>query len=82
MGRKKKLEKGIKSLEEQHKIHEEKLSQTKDENLKEYWVNEIRKFEQEIEKKKMIIFFPYVFVSPDNLLSIFYIRPLHKNPRN
>lgn len=52
MGRKKKLEKGIKSLEEQHKIHEEKLSQTKDENLKEYWVNEIRKFEQEIEKKK------------------------------
>ena len=52
MGRKKKLEKGIKSLEEQHKIHEEKLSQTKDENLKEYWVNEIRKFDQEIEKKK------------------------------
>ncbi len=52
MGRKKKLEKGIKSLEEQHKIHEEKLSQTKDENLKEHWVNEIRKFEQEIEKKK------------------------------
>lgn len=52
MGRKKKLEKGIKSLEEQHKIHEEKLSQTKDENLKEYWVNEIRKFEQEIAKKK------------------------------
>ena len=52
MGRKKKLEKGIRSLEDQHKIHEEKLSQTKDENLKEYWVNEIRKFEQEIEKKK------------------------------
>lgn len=52
MGRKKKLEKGIKSLEDQHKIYEEKLSQTKDENLKEYWVNEIRKFEQEIEKKK------------------------------
>lgn len=52
MSRKKKLEKGIKSLEDQHKIHEEKLSQTKDENLKEYWANEIRKFEQEIKKKK------------------------------
>lgn len=52
MGRKKKLEKGIKSLEEQHKIHEEKLAQTNNENLKEYWANEIRKFEQEIGKKK------------------------------
>ncbi|HEX7575373.1 MAG TPA: hypothetical protein VF360_03265 [Candidatus Methanoperedens sp.] len=52
MGRKKKLEKGIQSLEKQHKIHEEKLTQTKDENLKEYWKNEIQKFEQEIEKKK------------------------------
>ena len=52
MGRKKKLEKGIKSLEKQHKIHEEKLAQTNNENLKEYWTNEIQKFDQEIEKKK------------------------------
>ncbi len=52
MSRKKKLEKGIKSLEKQHKIHEEKLSQSKDENLREYWANEIRKFEEEIHKKK------------------------------
>ncbi len=52
MGRKKKLEKGIKSLEKQHKIHEEKLTQTKDENLRDYWAKEMRKFDQEIEKKK------------------------------
>jgi hypothetical protein len=39
MDRKKKLEKGIESLEKQHKIHEEKLAKTKDENLKEYWKN-------------------------------------------
>lgn len=52
MGRKKKLEKGIKSLEEQHKIHEEKLAQSNDENLREYWAKELRKFEQEIDKKK------------------------------
>lgn len=55
MGRKKKLEKGIKSLEEQHKIHEEKLSQSNDDNLREYWTKELRKFEQEIDKKKKLI---------------------------
>lgn len=55
MGRKKKLEKGIKSLEEQQKIHEEKLSQSNDDNLREYWAKELRKFEQEIDKKKKLI---------------------------
>ncbi|MEK6951787.1 MAG: hypothetical protein AABX29_02120 [Nanoarchaeota archaeon] len=53
--RRKRLEKGIESLEEQKKIHEEKRRRAEeigDVELVEYYNKEIGKFEREIEKKE------------------------------
>ena len=55
MKREKRLEKGIKSLEEQRKIHEEKRESAKklgNEELVQYYDKEIKKFEIEMGKKK------------------------------
>ena len=53
--REKRLEKGIESLEEQKKIHEEKRKQAEklgEEELVRYYDKEIEKFEKEQAKKK------------------------------
>jgi len=53
--RKKRLEKGIESLEEQKRIHKEKRKRAEeagDEELVGYYDKEIGKFEREIEKKE------------------------------
>ncbi len=57
MGRKKKLEKGIKSLEEQNGIHKDKIENEKrkhnpNEELIDYWEKERRKFRRDIDRKK------------------------------
>ena len=57
MGRKKKLEKGIKSLEEQNGIHKDKIEtekkrQNPNEELIDYWEKERRKFRRDIDRKK------------------------------
>ncbi len=52
MGRRKKLEKGIDSLEKQIEIHKEKLKTAGTPELRKYWEKEIEKFQNEIAKKK------------------------------
>ncbi len=57
MGRKKKLETGIKSLEEQNGIHKDKIETEKgkhnpNEELIDYWEKERRKFIRDIDRKK------------------------------
>ena len=54
VNRKKRLEKGIQSIEEQIKIHEEKMKTTQEEGnleLEGYYEKEINKFKNEIQKK-------------------------------
>ena len=54
MGKKKKIEKAIKSLERQIKKHKEKILeyQGKKDYLKDYWKGEIKNYKQQIEKLK------------------------------
>lgn len=57
MGRKKKLKKGIESLEKQNGIHREKIEEEKrkphpNKERIAYWVDEQGKFKRGIEKKK------------------------------
>lgn len=56
--RKKRLEKGVESIEEQINIHEEKRETAKEEGkieLEEYYGKEIKKLEREKEKKQKLI---------------------------
>jgi hypothetical protein len=58
MNRKKRLEKGIKSLNEQIQIHKEKLKKAEEAGLKElvgYYEKEIDSKEEAMEKKKNIL---------------------------
>ena len=55
MKRKKRLIRGISSLEEQKKIHQEKKEKAKEEGnyeLAKYYEKELEKFEKEVSKKK------------------------------
>lgn len=55
MKRKKRLEKGIKSIDKQIEIHEEKLKEAMekgDEELVDYYKSELFTFEKEKQKKK------------------------------
>ena len=56
--RKKRLKKGIESLEEQIKIHEEKKEQAEKENKEElmnYYEKEIKRFKEKIEEKERML---------------------------
>lgn len=57
MGRKKKLKKGIRSLDKQNEIHKEKIEKEKskthpNEERIAYWEEERRKFRSDIDRKK------------------------------
>ena len=57
MKRKKRIVKGIESLEKQRKIHEEKKAMAKREGkqeLAEYYEKELEKFEKEVLKKRKL----------------------------
>jgi len=57
VNRKKRLQKGIESIEKQIKIHEEKLKKAEEEDnieLAEYYKKEINAKKRDIEKKKII----------------------------
>ena len=58
MKRKKRLEKGVESLKEQIKIHEEKLRKAREEGLDElafYYEKEIAGFEKQEEEKEKLL---------------------------
>ena len=58
MKRKKRLEKGIESMEKQRKIHEEKLTNAKskeDLNLEDYHNREIISKKKDLEKKRKLL---------------------------
>ncbi len=52
MGRRKKLEKGIDSLNKKIENHKEKLKTAGNPELRKYWEKKVEKFPNEISKKK------------------------------
>jgi len=56
MRREKRLAKGIESLEEQVRLHKNKIESEEGnkDTTKDYWREEIKRFEEEIKKKKRL----------------------------
>lgn len=55
MKRSKRLKKSLESLEEQIRIHEEKLKSTKTDELSEYYKKEIEKFRGELARRGVML---------------------------